>query len=237
MELQNEKLTLPSFSLRVEGAEPKKDVPTTALLETPVYFPYLPRHETVSQSVPLLFPKRGVYRQEAFRIVTRFPFGFLAEGSATRPSDGSPGLSFGRSFGGISGCSPGNSRRDGELYRRAAVKISMRLRDYLPNDSARLVHWKASARSGSLMVREFAREDDCNVLLVFDLHCDASRASASRAKKTASSAQSLFVRPLPGASTSAARFSSSAVPRRRFHWLPHLKTFFPFFTILPWRSR
>jgi uncharacterized protein (DUF58 family) len=30
------------------------------------------------------------------------------------------------------------------------------------------VHWKASARSGSLMVREFTREDDCRVLLVLD---------------------------------------------------------------------
>jgi len=25
----------------------------------------------------MLFSQRGVYRQEAFRIVTRFPFGFL----------------------------------------------------------------------------------------------------------------------------------------------------------------
>jgi uncharacterized protein (DUF58 family) len=32
------------------------------------------------------------------------------------------------------------------------------------------VHWKASARQGSLMVREFTREDDCRVLLVLDPH-------------------------------------------------------------------
>jgi len=42
------------------------------------------------------------------------------------------------------------------------------LRSYVPTDSARHVHWKASARSGSLMVREFTREDDCRVLLVLD---------------------------------------------------------------------
>jgi uncharacterized protein (DUF58 family) len=39
------------------------------------------------------------------------------------------------------------------------------------------VHWKASARLGSLMVREFAREDDCRVLLVLDPHMDALGAS------------------------------------------------------------
>jgi uncharacterized protein (DUF58 family) len=41
---------------------------------------------------------------------------------------------------------------------------------YVLNDSARHVHWKASARLGSLMVREFTREDDCRVLLVLDPH-------------------------------------------------------------------
>jgi uncharacterized protein (DUF58 family) len=44
------------------------------------------------------------------------------------------------------------------------------LRDYVPTDSARHVHWKASARLGSLMVREFAREDECRILLVLDPH-------------------------------------------------------------------
>jgi uncharacterized protein (DUF58 family) len=42
------------------------------------------------------------------------------------------------------------------------------LRDYVPMDNVRHVHWKASARLGSLMVREFTREDDCRVLLVLD---------------------------------------------------------------------
>jgi len=57
------------------------------------------------------------------------------------------------------------------------------LRDYLPNDSARHVHWKASARLGSLMVREFAREDDTKVLLVLDPHSDAARPNADAVEK------------------------------------------------------
>ena len=74
--LENEKLTLPSFSLRVEGAKDKKN-PTAPLLDTPVYFPYLPKRERVQQNVPITFPLRGAYRQDTFRILTRFPFGFL----------------------------------------------------------------------------------------------------------------------------------------------------------------
>ena len=44
VELRNEKLTLPSFSLRVEALV-KRNAPAAAMLETPVYFPYLPRQQ------------------------------------------------------------------------------------------------------------------------------------------------------------------------------------------------
>jgi uncharacterized protein (DUF58 family) len=43
------------------------------------------------------------------------------------------------------------------------------LRDYQPTDSGRLVDWKVTAKSGRLMVREFAREDERRVMLVLDL--------------------------------------------------------------------
>jgi len=166
VELQNQKLTLPSFSLRVEGVK-QKDTEAAALLSTPVYFPYIPRQESVKQSVPLLFANRGVYRQEAFRIVTRFPFGFLqkarrldlAREALVYPSVAST-TEFMEVLPGIQGAMESQSKGRGQdLYA---------LREYMPNDSARHVHWKASARKGSLMVREFAREDDCRVLLVFD---------------------------------------------------------------------
>src|SRR5205807_3344790 len=42
IELENEKLTLPSFSLRVEAVTAKNS-PAAAVLETPVYFAYLPK--------------------------------------------------------------------------------------------------------------------------------------------------------------------------------------------------
>jgi uncharacterized protein (DUF58 family) len=57
------------------------------------------------------------------------------------------------------------------------------LRDYLPNDSARHVHWKASARTGVLMVREFARDDDFRVLLVFDPHSPAAQRNSPAAER------------------------------------------------------
>ncbi len=192
VELENEKLTLPSFSLRVEAAKTKKS-PPAAVLETPVYFPYLPKRERVHQSVPITFARRGAYRQDAFRIVTRFPFGFLQKArrlelhteALVYPSV-EPGREFFEVLPALQGALESlNKGRGQDLYA---------LRGYVPTDNARHVHWKASARLGSLMVREFAREEDCRVLLVLDPHVSAGDA-AQRDTLRSGSAQ--------GAATSA----------------------------------
>jgi uncharacterized protein (DUF58 family) len=168
VELENEKLTLPSFSLRVEATKTKL-APAAALLNTPVYFPYLPKHGSVQQTIPVTFPRRGVYRQEAFRILTRFPFGFLRKArqlnlkteALVYPSV-EPSPEYLEILQGLQGALETLTKGRGQdLYA---------LRGYVPTDSARHVHWKASARSGSLMVREFTREDDCRILLVLDPH-------------------------------------------------------------------
>jgi uncharacterized protein (DUF58 family) len=179
VELENEKLTLPSFSLRVEAAK-TKNAPASTFLETPVYFPYLPKRERVQQSVPITFARRGAYRQDAFRIVTRFPFGFLQKAhrlelrteTIVYPSV-EPAQEFVEILPGLQGALESLSKGRGQdLYA---------LRDYVPSDSARHVHWKASARLGSLMVREFTREDDCRVLLVLDPHVAAHGAERTAA--------------------------------------------------------
>lgn len=168
VELQNEKLTLPSFSLRVEAVR-RKDSPGAVMLETPVYFPYVPKHDRIQQHVPVTFPRRGVYSQDAFRIVTRFPFGFLQKArridlkseALVYPSV-EPTRDFLEILPGMQGALESLAKGRGQdLYA---------LRDYQPRDSSRHVHWKASARLGSLMVREFTREEDCRVLLVLDPH-------------------------------------------------------------------
>ena len=176
LELENEKLTLPSFALRVESAKIKGAAAGAAVLDTPVYFPYLPKRGHAQQSIPITFARRGAYRQDAFRIVTRFPFGFLQKSRRVElPTEAivypnvEPTQELFDVLGGLQGALESMSKGRGQdLYA---------LRDYVPTDSARHVHWKASARLGSLMVREFTREDDCRVLLVLDPHMDARGAS------------------------------------------------------------
>jgi uncharacterized protein (DUF58 family) len=166
VELHNEKLMLPSFALRVEAAVTKGE-PAAAVLDKPVFFPHLPRQERVKQSVPVTFLRRGLHVQDSFRIVTRFPFGFLQK--TRRVALRSEALVYpsvetsnelAEMFPGIEGSIESHSKGRGQDLHA--------LREYLPTDSARHVHWKASARMGALMVREFAREDDRRVLLVLD---------------------------------------------------------------------
>jgi hypothetical protein len=55
-----------------------------------------------------------------------------------------------------------------ETFVRGRGYDLYRIRDYMPEDSARHVDWKATAKSGSLKVREFTREDERKLRIVFD---------------------------------------------------------------------
>jgi uncharacterized protein (DUF58 family) len=169
VELRNEKQTLPSFSLRVVGAERKKKLigEEASILTRPVYFPYLPRRSAVTQKVELFFPHRGVFRQDALKLSTRFPFGFLQK--ARRVDAGieavvyppiEPTEEFYEVLPLLSG--------ELESYQKGRGHDLYSIRDHEPSDGARFVDWKASARSGSLKVREFTREDERRVVLVLD---------------------------------------------------------------------
>jgi uncharacterized protein (DUF58 family) len=165
LELRNGKELWPSFSLRVVG-KAKKNL-NNEILTTPVFFPYIPGLGSARQKVELNFPRRGSYRQDAFGIQTRFPFGFFEK---TRTVESQleilvyprvePTDQFYEVLPLLSGEMASNFRGRGhELHS---------LRDYLPTDSARFVDWKVTARAGHMVVREFAREDERRVMLVLD---------------------------------------------------------------------
>ena len=178
IELRNEKQIWPSFSLRVLGASKKSP---TEILTRPVFFPYISRISTARQKVELRFPQRGVYRQDAFGIRTRFPFGFFEK---TRRVESNmeitiyppvePTDQFYEVLPLLSGEMASHFRGRGhELHS---------LRDYQPTDSGRLVDWKVTAKSGRLMVREFAREDERRVMLVLDPYIGKVMAAESVAR-------------------------------------------------------
>jgi uncharacterized protein (DUF58 family) len=165
VEVRNHKEMLPSFSLRVVGEGGGKQ--PAQILTRPVYFPFIPRQGAARQKIELVFPRRGIYRQDSFGIRTKFPFGFLEK---TRHVDSKtevvvyPHVEPTEQFFEILPLLTGEMT---SFYRGRGYELHS-IRDYVTTDSARFVDWKASAKSSALKVREFTREDERRVMLVLD---------------------------------------------------------------------
>lgn len=182
VELTNFKRMLPSFALCVTGQRVKSSSAKLSnanstngatLLDRPVYFPYLPRGQAIRNRVELMFPKRGVYRQETLALRSRFPFGFLEK---TRKLPARAEISVYPSIEPTDTFYEILPLLSGELesYQRGRGHDLYAIRDFVSTDGARFVDWKASAKSGSMKVKEFAREDERRVLLAFDPFIAAS---------------------------------------------------------------
>jgi uncharacterized protein (DUF58 family) len=183
-ELRNTKQWTPSFSVSLVSEQKKsmrKVVGNVApeILARPVYFPHVPHRQTVRQDVELTFPRRGVYRQDVLGLRTKFPFGFLQK---TRRVESEieaivyPPIQPTEEFYEVLPLVTGEL----ESYQRGRGNDLYAIRDYQFDDSARHVDWKASARTGVLQVREFAREDERRVMLAFDPYLGQDSANTSR---------------------------------------------------------
>ena len=172
--VQNLKWLLPSFSITIAAEDPARQKrkktappPPRLILDQAVYVPYIPHQSSVTQHVELCFPRRGRYTQEGFRVSTQFPFGFLRKSRsiASRQEilvlpNVQPTEEFYEILPLIGGEMESFSKGRGhDLYA---------IRDYQEGDSARHVDWKVSAKVQQIKVREFTREDERRVVLVFD---------------------------------------------------------------------
>jgi uncharacterized protein (DUF58 family) len=139
----------------------------TGILRQALYFPFLPARRTLSRQVELEFSHRGVYSEKGFSLSTRFPFGFLEkkiEIPVTRELVVYPAVEPTEEFYEILPMISGEL----EAFDRGRGHDLYSIRDMLPTDSARHLDWKASARAGALKIREFMREDERRLQLIFD---------------------------------------------------------------------
>jgi uncharacterized protein (DUF58 family) len=159
--VHNDKTLMPSFSIRLAGT------PESGF-QNVLYFPSIPSGARIEEPVDLFFPRRGAYRENTFTFSTRFPFGFTERHAPVKvtqditvyPSvDPQPALE--QMLAGITGEIKAQFRgRSGDFYR---------IRPYEQFESARHVDWKATAHTGDLQVREFAREEQQSIVIFLDL--------------------------------------------------------------------
>jgi len=154
-------LQLPDRKLRrVSVGEP------SGVFHEAAYFPLVLPGSHLQAEVKLKFRKRGRY-QERFSLSTRFPFAFLTKTrrmALSREVLVYPHLTDPDEVVQLLPVLTGKL----EAYQRGRGSDLYRIREYLPEDSVRFVDWKATAKSGSLKVREFSREDERRLRLVFD---------------------------------------------------------------------
>jgi len=156
-------LRLPDRRLRRVTVVP----PPPGIFQGMAYFPFLPARAEATADLELKFDRRGCYREDSFGLATRFPFAFFTK--TRRVALAREVLVYPR----VEATDEALEilplvRGEWESFVRGRGSDLYRIREYMPEDSARHVDWKATAKSGSLKVREFAREDERKLCIAFD---------------------------------------------------------------------
>ena len=125
------------------------------------------RHGRSRHTLWLQLPHRGLYRLNCLELSTRFPFGFVKKkrelpwnADLTALPETEPPNEFFEMLPLLNGAF--------ESYYKGSGSDLHSIRDYRTHDSGRFLDWKASAKTGQLMVREFTKEDDRKCCFVFD---------------------------------------------------------------------
>lgn len=156
-------LRLPDLKLRSRSMTPSED----SIFRGSIYYPFIAGKETVHADAELSFPKRGRYVQNGFGFSTRFPFSFLVKTrrvEVTQELIVYPPVEQTDEFLDVLPM----IRGEHEAFVRGRGYDLYRIREHQPGDPARHVDWKATAKSGALKVREFTREDERKLRVVFD---------------------------------------------------------------------
>jgi uncharacterized protein (DUF58 family) len=166
MLVRNRKGWMPSFSIHLSGTPP-------SALSTTLYFPAIPGKSRLEETVEAVFGRRGRHRENSFQLSTRFPFGFTerrARVTLRREVLVYPCLEPQPGFEELLASVIGEL----EAHQRGRGDDFYRIRPYEPLESARHVDWRATAHTGELQVREFARDEEPLVEIFLDLDVAAA---------------------------------------------------------------
>lgn len=156
--LHNRKRRLPSFSIQVE------DIVEGRPIAKKCYFLKVPAGASQQTSYRTELARRGAYTYEGLRISTRFPFSFFLK--ARQISLPGTLVVLPRVLP-VAELPVSARALVGELVqlRRGQGREFHGLRVMRPEDDARDVHWKRSAREGRLILREYARQASRRILV------------------------------------------------------------------------
>jgi uncharacterized protein (DUF58 family) len=161
IQVRNQKTLFPTFSI---SFEPPRE---SAFTFSRFYVPLIKGLQQVSRTEQAMLPLRGRFSLDHVKASSRFPFGFFSK-DRNYPVDAEclcypeilpkENLDFGTmDLGGAD-----------ERFARGVGQDLYTIRDYVPSDSARHVHWKATAKTSTLKTREYAVEDVRQITVALD---------------------------------------------------------------------
>lgn len=161
LEITNLKPLLSSYSLRCVDCNSNDEEVGAG------YIFRLPPGKTQAVAYQLVFPRRGLQQLEYIRISSRFPFGFFERSVDFKlPHQ----LLVYPQILDVRTLVHGHSIESGETEsgRKGLGTSLYGIREYTPQDSARLIHWKVSARARKLMMREFTKEEKKRITIILN---------------------------------------------------------------------
>ncbi len=152
LDITNTKPLIASFSLRFD------DVGKNGERYGGGYIFHIRGKQTHTTTYEIMFPRRGLYTLNTMRIGSRFPFGFFHRSIDFQ--DAHDVIVYPQILR-VDSLVRGRSIESGDVETsRKGIGTSLYgLREYTPEDSARLIHWKVSARAQKIMVRELEKEE------------------------------------------------------------------------------
>jgi uncharacterized protein (DUF58 family) len=181
--LSNNKKRVPSVAIRMV-------INDASFVPISRYFFYVSPQAKVSGFASVLFPKRGIYRLSEMQLQTRAPFSFfikIRKVLMDRDIKIYPQI-FRMSDEVVAKVSEGfiaDSPYIGDSHHL------LHLRDYVPFDSSRRIHWKASAKIERLLVKEFQKEQGRDIHLYYDCYAADSLTERQQAERAISLIASL----------------------------------------------
>jgi uncharacterized protein (DUF58 family) len=172
LELVNGRRRLGSWALVVEEHIQREEGAGRRPVHASVLFPYVPTGQARVRTYRGRIYQRGRYRLGPLKITTRFPFGFFRRVTSIEQSDWLmvfPRL--GRltrqwrarhheSFEGVNRRERQHGGTAGDYYG---------VRPWRRGDSRRLIHWRSSARHGTLVVRQFDLQRNRDLAILIEL--------------------------------------------------------------------
>ncbi|VAW39155.1 FIG002343: hypothetical protein [hydrothermal vent metagenome] len=160
--IQNNKRFVPSYSVNLQ------ELPIDGVSSVPTYLIKLDRNAEASHITKYTFEKRGITTLDGFSLKTRFPFGLFMKFKTTLCKEQVLVYPAVRSLtpGEVLRCL--NSSGVSHHTARGNGTDIYGLRDYTEQDDARHIHWKASARTKRLLTKEYERESESKIVIVFD---------------------------------------------------------------------